>query len=282
MKKVVFIIFSVIFLFLISETTSLASSTVDVDSSQVINGIVRVKFNTGTTKKVKLLISKGEQRVQYNLSNSEAYIGFPLQLGDGTYTVGIYENTTDNKYRAVHTKSFYVTITDTKKVYLNSVQEISWRHDSQAVLLAGKLLQEATLKKQQSHKNMAVQLTEREKVNVLYNYVVNNISYDYNKIKTLNYDYLPNIDQTILDKSGICYDYSALLGGMLRSQGIPTKMAKGYTTWTSVYHAWNEVYLASENRWVVVDATYDAYMKRNNQLFAFEKDTSVYQKVKEL
>ena len=68
---------------------------------------------------------------------------------------------------------------------------------------------------------------------------------------------------------------------MLRSQDIPAKLVKGYASWTDVYHAWNEVYIASEGRWVIVDTTYDSYNYLRNYAYAFEKSADVYAKSKE-
>jgi transglutaminase-like putative cysteine protease len=282
MRKVVFFVCTFALLLLVSGTSALASSSIDVDSSDATKGIVKVKFNTGSEKKIKLLISNGNEKIYYNLSNEEEYIGFPLQLGDGTYSASIYENTSGTKYRKLFSQSFDVKVEVNTEVYLNSIQEINWNKESVAVKLADELLVKATKAKQVKSKNTMVQLTEAEKIDVIYDYVVRTISYDYNKIKTLQYDYLPDIDQTLKSKSGICYDYSSLLAAMLRSQGIPTKMVKGYTTWTSVYHAWNEIYLVSEKRWVIVDSTYDAYMVKNNRKYTFEKATDIYKKSKEL
>ena len=43
-------------------------------------------------------------------------------------------------------------------------------------------------------------------------------------------------------KSGICFDYAALMTGMLRSQGVPCKLVVGYAG--TVYHAWISVWTA--------------------------------------
>ncbi|MDA3846892.1 MAG: transglutaminase-like domain-containing protein, partial [Vallitaleaceae bacterium] len=121
-----------------------------------------------------------------------------------------------------------------------------------------------------------VPLTEDEIIDVLYSYVVENITYDYDKIETLSYDYIPDIDQVLEDGTGICYDYSVLLASMLRSQDIPTKLIKGYTVNTPVYHAWNEVYSSSKEEWMVVDTTFDAYYYQNKISFEFHKDADDY------
>ena len=54
-------------------------------------------------------------------------------------------------------------------------------------------------------------------------------------------------DQVLEKKSGICFDYAALMTGMLRSQGVPCKLVVGYAG--TVYHAWISVWTA-EHGWV--------------------------------
>lgn len=79
--------------------------------------------------------------------------------------------------------------------------------------------------------------------------------------------------------SGICYDYSALFAGMLRSLGIPTKLVKGYKNDMREYHAWNEV-LVGEN-WVIIDTTYDAALNSQKNKPNMYKSTSEYSKQRE-
>lgn len=62
------------------------------------------------------------------------------------------------------------------------------------------------------------------------------------------------------DREGICYAKSNLLAALLRLQGIPAgfcyqKLTIGDTPDTGYcIHALNAVYLASENRWIRLDA----------------------------
>ena len=63
--------------------------------------------------------------------------------------------------------------------------------------------------------------------------------------------YVPDIDDMLETKMGICFDFSALMGALLRSQGVPTQMVMGYADIT--YHAWNNIYIDGE--WVRYDAT---------------------------
>ncbi len=281
MKKVVFFIFTITALLILSGTSALASTSIDVNSENTDEGYVSIKFNTGSTKKIKLLIKNDDQKYYYNLSNSEDYVNFPLQLGDGQYSVAIYENTSGNKYRKLVSESFMVEIEDENSVFLNSIQEVSFDEEDEAIIYAQKLVDEATEAKRTKLGNEFAELTTEEIIDLYYNYVVKNIKYDYDKIHDLKYNYLPDINDTFNVGTGICYDYSSLLASMLRSQGVPAKLVKGYTSWTDVYHAWNEVYLESEERWVIVDTTYDSYLYLRNRSYTFEKSESVYSKTKE-
>ena len=62
---------------------------------------------------------------------------------------------------------------------------------------------------------------------------------------------LGDLDEVLETKMGICFDFSALMGALLRSQGIPTQMVMGYADIT--YHAWNNILIDGE--WVRYDAT---------------------------
>lgn len=256
----------------------------DINFSTAKDGVVSVFYNSAQEKKMKLVVQLGTERYIYNLFNNEEYINYPLQLGDGSYTVSIYENTSGTKYKKLSSKSQYVTREDENDVYLQSVLEINWEVEDESIVLADELVAAALEEKKEAlpvDKQASAVLTETEVINELYTYVIENIKYDYDKINGLDYSYVPTNDDTLEVKAGICYDYSSLLASMLRSQGIPAKMAKGYANTSSVYHAWNEVYLSDEDRWVVVDSTYDAYMVQNGYSYSFEKESANYNKVKE-
>ena len=246
-------------------------------------GIVDVLYNTGSTKKIKLIIEHGEQRYIYNLNSEARYISFPLQLGNGSYSLKIYENTSGTKYRKVYATSGQVALDDDNVVYLNSIQQGVETKDDTAVAFGEKLLTDYKLEKYgitgmdgQKILPAGLSIPQKEIIDLYYNWVVRNLKYDYNKIQTLQHDYIPDIDLILEAKGGICYDYSVLLASMLRSQGIHSRLIKGYTSWTSVYHAWNEIYLEDTQEWVVVDTTYDSYLYHRNRPYSFKKSTEVY------
>lgn len=250
-----------------------AQSDIKIDDSQVALGKVGIYFNTGTSKKIKLMITKGNEKYSYNLQNLKQTVYFPLQMGNGQYSVKVYENTEGNRYRALAGKDINVSLTNPNSVYLQSVQEIDWDDQRKAIKVAQKLIEDRS-------KELGRKLTEEEITRLLYEYIIERIVYDYNKVNELTATYLPNIDDTVTSQKGICYDYSSLFAAMLRNQGIPTKMAKGYSTFTDVYHAWNEIYVGG--KWLIVDSTTDAFLFQNKVQFQFEKQAQDYNKAKEI
>ncbi len=259
MKRVltVLMVFSAL---LIATIPALADATINVDAKA---GVVRVNFSASDYTKYKVLVQKGTEKYVYNLfkENEE----FPLQMGSGTYTIGVYENTTGKKYKKVTSVTENVTVDDFT-VFKASVQNIHWTQSSKSTELAKALTKTYN--------------SEQEKFNAVYGYVVETIAYDYAKADQLRGKsrYIPTNDTTLDQKKGICYDYSSLSASMLRSMGIPTRLAEGKSAFTEEYHAWNEVYL--DGKWVVVDTTIDAQYVKSGVECDYIKANSDYAKVK--
>ena len=82
-------------------------------------------------------------------------------------------------------------------------------------------------------------------------FVTRTVLYDHIKAKTVESGYLPDVDDTMDTKKGICFDYAALVACMLRTQGVKCKLVIGYAD--QYYHAWNDVLLDGD--WVRYDTT---------------------------
>ena len=59
--------------------------------------------------------------------------------------------------------------------------------------------------------------------------------------------YLPNVDEVFEQKTGICFDYAAVMATMLRCERIPTRLEVGYAG--DIYHAWISPYIHDKG-WV--------------------------------
>lgn len=246
---------------LMSCLTMFAASA-DFNKDKIDQGIISIKYSTAdTSKKAKVLIQFGDEKYQYNIKNGNSYVNFPLQLGNGTYTIGVYEQIEGTKYSQVTSTTVNLMLDDNSKVFLISNQLINWGEKMNTVTLAKELT-----------KNKK---TDNDKIEVLYQYMCQQFSYDYVKMKNLEYDYIPVIDDVLKKKLGICYDYSAVFASMLRSQGIKCKLIMGYTKNVKEYHAWNDVDV--NEKWVVVDTTFDSQMYTNKVQYKFEKTRADYQ-----
>lgn len=262
------VILSIAILMNISAVNAATVEKKDVfNAAQLDSGIIKVAYNSGTDKKLKVMVEKNGQKIYYNLRNDGVAESFPLQFGNGEYKVSVMENVEGTKYKYVTSENLSLSLKNQNELYLASVQNVNWNEDMEAIRKAKELTR--GLK------------SDVEKVAVIYNYIVNYVKYDYKKLENLSSDYLPSIDATLKTNKGICYDYSSTFAAMLRSVGVPTKLVKGYAKNVNGYHAWNEVYDNETESWQTIDSTYDSQMKEAGLKYTMVKKSSDYTKVNE-
>lgn len=204
-----------------------------IDASNTSQGYVMVKYN-GANEKVKLQITCPDQSCYtYLISDRGAYDTFPLTAGNGSYTLQVLENVAGDTYTVSLTQSINVSIEDEFLPFLYPNQYVNFHADSQAVSKGSDLAKDT--------------YSDLDVVQNIYNYVIKNISYDTEKAQNVSYGYVPDVDDTLSSKKGICFDYAALMTGMLRSQNIPTKLEVGYSG--DAYHAWISTYI-DDKGWV--------------------------------
>lgn len=204
-----------------------------IDASNTSQGYVMVKYN-GTNEKVKLQITCPDQSCYtYLISDRGAYDTFPLTAGNGSYALQVLENVAGDTYTVSLAQSINVSIEDEFLPFLYPNQYVNFHTDSKAVSKGSDLAKDTC--------------SDLDVVQNIYNYVIKNISYDTEKAQNVSYGYVPDIDDTLSSKKGICFDYAALMTSMLRSQNIPTKLEVGYSG--DAYHAWISTYI-DDKGWV--------------------------------
>jgi transglutaminase-like putative cysteine protease len=216
----------------------LESGGTTVDISHAGEGYLMVR-QTGSKKKLKARIVGKEQTYTYNLRDDGEYETFPLTEGSGEYKVYVFENVRGNQYAQLFAKSFTAEMPDEKAAFLYPNQYTWYSPESETVKKSRELCEGLT--------------TDLDKLNAIFSFVADNVSYDYAKAKSVRSGYLPDVDKTLDDGKGICFDTAALMACMLRTQGIPTRVAIGYLTKENAYHAWNEVYV--DGAWTWRDAS---------------------------
>lgn len=217
-------------------TNICGNDAVTIDFSHSMDGYICVSY-TGTCPKVKLILTgPDDYKCTYDISGN-GYETFPLTAGNGSYSIGIYENIVDTSYSTCFTTSLEVTLTDEFTPYLRPSQYCNYTESSKSVQLALQL-------RQYTDSNLSF-------VSEVYNYIIENIAYDHDKanaaVSGSLTGYISDIDASLEAGKGICLDYAAIMTSMLRSQRIPTRLEVGYAG--EAYHAWISVYL-SEIGWV--------------------------------
>lgn len=206
---------------------------VSIDTSNSSAGYIMVRYE-GSAAKIKLQITApdGETVFTYTIKDS-SWQTFPLSAGDGTYEITVLENTAGDFYAMLYSFSESVTLENEFLPFLYPNQYVWFTSESSAVSLAESLSEES--------------YDDLDFVESVYDYVISNVEYDYEKAKSVSGGYVPDIDKTLKSGKGICFDYASLMTAMLRSQSIPAKLVTGYSGQS--YHAWISVYL-SEQGWV--------------------------------
>ena len=223
-----------------------------VDATNRSDGYLYVK-STGEVEDIKIQLTCNDS-VTYTYIIPEGDSVIPLSLGDGTYTVVGYEGMGDEgMYATKFAETMDVVMSDQFLPFLYPNLYVQFDINADVVALGKELA--------------AGKGSDIEVIASVYDYVVKNITYDHERAETVKPDYVPNVDDVLKEKKGICFDYSALMAAMLRSQRIPTRLEFGYAG--DAYHAWITTYIEDEGwingiiefdgtDWTLMDPTFAA------------------------
>lgn len=247
-----------------------------IDYSNTSDGYIMVKWTGGSTSsKLKVQVKgPGKETYTYNLRSDGEYETFPLSDGNGSYQITVNKQISGTKYSRVLAVSTNVQLADEFAPFIRPNQYVNFNEDSEAVALAAELIAEAEVEDNLS------------KVGVIYDWVVNNLTYDTPKAQSVQSGYLPDVDAVMEAKKGICFDYAALMSAMLRSQGVPIKLVVGYTG--KQYHAWINVWSEDDGwvdgmiyfngkNWELMDPTFASSGKQSKKIMDYIGDGRNYQ-----
>lgn len=196
-----------------------------IDHSNTGDGYVMVQYTAETSKRLKVQVKGPSTTYTYNV-NAKEWTVFPLSDGNGSYQVTLFENVTGDRYAVVVSAAFSAELTSEFAPFIRPNQYVNYEVAANAKAKAAELTQGMT--------------DPLKKVEAVYNYVIQNLVYDNEKAANVKSGYLPVLDTVLAEKKGICFDYAALMTGMLRSQGVPCKLVVGYAG--TIYHAWISVW----------------------------------------
>ena len=233
-------------------TDTIGYSPLILDISNISQGyLTAVSDSNGTTKNIQLSADDGVV-YSYFVSSGESAV-IPFTSGSGTYQISCYEQVNGSQYAALFAQALEVSLENEFLPFLYPNQYVNFTPDSKASQLALSLIDEDTV--------------DVDALQQIYDYVVSNLTYDYEKADTVTTGYLPDVDETLKTGTGICFDYAALTTAMLRSCDIPCKLQIGYAG--DIKHAWIDVYIRSKgwvnqavsfkgDTWTLMDPTFDS------------------------
>ena len=228
-----------------------------IDYSNVTDGYVMIKYIAEAECRLKAQVKGPTTTYTYNISVGEWEV-FPLSDGNGEYQIAVYENVEGTKYALAQSVTVHVELSDEFAPFLRPNQYVDYAIATETVKMAAYLTTGKT--------------ETLDKVQAIYDYVVTTLTYDKELAKTVKSGYLPVLDEVMKKKKGICFDYAALMAGMLRSQSVPCKLVVGYAG--EAYHAWISVY-SEKDGWIDGAIYFDGTTwKRMDPTFASSSDRS--------
>ncbi len=227
------------------QTSSFDGITVST-AADVVEGQFTLTGTNESGKKLKIWIRKDNNAGRfYDVANREE-INETITLvdGAGSYNIFVMIQVSGNTY----SYGPYLTVNNVKaeQVVEGESKDIDSENE-EIVELSKKLTQGKK--------------TSSEKVEAIYSWIVENITYDYQKYNhILMKDFSDKYGSvvTLETQKGVCYDYSTLFAALCRASGVEARVAKGYSTNIVGYHAWNEVYDAEKKQWMTLDTTVDS------------------------
>ncbi len=219
-------------------TSQAAGGSIDVSTAD--DGYVVVTHPGEMYGRIKAVVQKGTQRYNYDIRQDKGTEPLPLQMGNGAYSIMLMQNTVGDLYREISRTNVNLDMENENDVYLASVQNVNWEASEKLPALCERLTADLE--------------TDEQRIQALFHYVTRNFTYDYAKMRAVTAGYLPDIDDILEAKSGICYDFSCVFAGMLRYLNIPAKLVTGYVGPERAYHSWNSVF--DGEKWNLYDPTY--------------------------
>lgn len=191
-------------------------------------------------KRWKLRVVK-DTEYTYDLTG-ERWVAVPLSEGDGKYAATVFEQTEGTAYLPILVAEFDVKLADPFSPFLRPNQQVDYTTAPLTLAKAGELTEGAE--------------EAMEKVGKIYSFVSATLSYDDEQAGSVQNGYIPALDQVLQREKGICLDFAALMTAMVRSRGIPCRLAVGDAG--TAYHAWVEVWDAGTETWTRYDPTFAA------------------------
>ena len=232
-------------------TETFSDGTV-IDYSNSADGYIMIKYS-GAHSNVRVQIATPEGPTPTYPIFSTGWETLPLTNGNGTYNIKVLANDGGNQYAVAGSLALPVSLSYSTAAFYRPNIFCNYNAGTPCVGYAAELTRGCD--------------TEVAKIEAIYNYVVGNFKYDYEKASSVSTSaYIPNLNSVWASKSGICFDYASTMAAMLRTQGLPTRVCVGNVN-GGTYHAWISVYVKGSgwvngiiqfdgNSWKLMDPTF--------------------------
>lgn len=230
-----------------------------IDVTHANEGYVTLKTGKSTGKTILGVVeyydADGNRKCDYHwhMEKDKTYT-IPMYQGDGKYSVNIEEHKEGKKYIVKLSVTITVKSNSEYQTFLYSTRQADYENAPNTVAKAEELTKNCK--------------TDAEKINVVYNWVYDNVKYD-KQFVVKNYgdnnqEDRFNLDTILENGKGVCRHRSALVAGMLRSIGIPCRVTESKThSWVQVWYETGEYtkngVTYSEGAWVQLDTTSRSY-----------------------
>ncbi|MCL2840033.1 MAG: transglutaminase-like domain-containing protein [Defluviitaleaceae bacterium] len=250
-----------------------STATAEIDYSNARDGYVMARFTGTASAQARVMITtpRGVQ-YQYRLNTNGTWEVFPLSGGNGEYTIGVFEPVEGNRFAVANRITINVILANEFAPFLRPNQFVNFNRNSSVVTLANRLAQGSS--------------STLETVGIVYQYVIDNIEYDFQLAATVQSGYVPDLEEVLRRRRGICFDFASLMTAMLRSQGIPTQLVIGYVG--DVFHAWisvhtpetgwiNNIISFDGRTWQIMDPTFAATSNQSEEFLNLIGDGQSHQ-----
>jgi transglutaminase-like putative cysteine protease len=209
----------------------------------------------------------GVNTYEFNSSQRNRVLAFPLSRGNGSYTIEVFHGPADPNLSLARPNNLRldVRLTNAHSPFLTASHVVNYNSSSAVVRTASEL---------------AAGRTQIETIEAVYNWFIANITYCNTRAAAAAANglagYVPDLNALMRDRRGICIDFASGMTAMLRSRNIPTRMEYGMAG--DEYHAWISAWTRETgwvngwirfngSSWRLMDPTFAAVWGDDNQRF---------------
>lgn len=217
-------------------------------------------------RNILLIISAGFITGCIQISIVIGLLIVPKLIFNSSIYNSFFDNGSTQEAAAIYNRQYQ---NSDESIFLKKNQETESNSSKEVIIYNGITIDEG-IKSNENIDKKAIQLTknaknQREKAKILYTWIGSNIKYDDNKAKAVinGKDTLDMPESGAIsafeNKSGICFDKACLYVAMSRAVGLKVRLIGGQILEDNgqyTGHAWNQVYINEENKWINVDTTF--------------------------